>query len=170
MASGGKTCVGAWFNRNASRWFRKMAALRAAAEAYKSHSDLCLVWVDADCEFANPVDERVVASWFAGTAVFYHKSKRPVLEAGVVGYNLAAGAEPILRWMLECYDSGNYRGLVRWDDSYVLQKAIEKNPDVPVADLASFVGENAQVIPYGPVGPYIVHAKGRHGRVLGIMK
>lgn len=160
-------CPGHWFCKNASRWFRKIAALRHARAANPD----ALVWVDADCRFRRPVTARAARGWFRDqAAVFYHKSKRPVMEAGVIGYHLGRGAGRVLDWIEDCYWGGAYKALDRWDDSYVIQKALEKCRDVRAVDLATKVGPHATVIDFGPVGEYIFHDKGRHGRKLGIMK
>lgn len=162
-------CLGQWFNHHASRWFRKVAALAAVG---RSLGDQCpiLIWIDADCSFRRTVSAAVARSWFRDAAVFYHKNRRPVLEAGVVGYWLARGADRILRRVVDLYANGGYASLPRWDDSYVLQAAMAETPKIRTVDLASRKGPHAAVIPYGPLGPFITHDKGRHGRKLGIFK
>jgi hypothetical protein len=171
-------CAGAWFCKNASRWFRKVAALRLVGERLhdrrqagdRGGGDDVVVWVDADCRFHKAPTTLQVASWFeGGSAVFYLQSRRPVLEAGVVGYWLARGADKILGWMIDCYFSGRYRGMLRWDDSYVLQKALAKNPDVKRVDLAYRVGKHAAVVEHSVLKDFLRHDKGKHGRGLGIM-
>lgn len=174
-------CIGQWFCRNASRWFRKQAALQMAGD-YVGQTRLAKgkpaddaedvwIWVDADCRFERRIPSLVVRSWFVDqAALFYHRDKRDVLEAGVVGYWPSRGAHKLINWVFECFMSGRWHGLSRWDDCYALQKAMEKNPDVRCVDIACGVGDNAKVIDFGPVGPWIRHDKGRHGRKLNIMK
>jgi hypothetical protein len=168
-------CVGQWFCRNASRWFRKMAALDLAWELARAGTLAAdtLVWIDADCEFQQAVSVDRLWEWFQrGQAdVFYLRSTRPVLEGCVVGYRIDRSGAVCLDWMRQCYVSKSYRGLQRWDDCYVLQKALERCPDVPRVDLAHGVGEHAAVVPYSALAGFIVHDKGRHsrGRGRGIM-
>jgi hypothetical protein len=168
-------CIGHWFNRNASRWFRKFAAIRHILNsAYFGETPLAdrtLIWVDADCRFSRQVTAQTVAQWFPGrAAIFYHKHQRPVLEAGVVGYRLGQGARKVLDEVFRLYDTGRYRREKRWDDSYILQVAMKNVPQVTTIDLAVEVGEHAAVIPSSIVGTYLDHFKGKHGRGLGIMK
>lgn len=160
-------CVGYWFCRNASRWFRKVVALRFALQLKPEY----IVWVDADCRFLKQVRVEHVKSWFQQHDVFYFKSQRPVMETGIVGYDVRPGhrGRDVIRSVQLCYTSGDYRRLIRWDDSYVTQKAIAAT-GVRAVDLATRVGEHGAVIEYSPVGQYIMHDKGRHGRKLGIMK
>lgn len=177
-------CLGQWFNRNAARWFRKVAALAYALEYVveprragggpharrERHYD-CVVWLDSDCAFRTAVTEKVVKGWFRHTnACFYLKNKRAVLESGVLGYHLGNGAKPLLEKIFELYFSGRFRTLARWDDCYITQKAIAATAGrVKADDIAYGVGAHAAVVPHSPVGPYIQHFKGKHGRGLGLM-
>lgn len=167
-------CPGHWFCKNASRWFRKQASLRdALAQAREGSFKKAevIVWVDSDCRFVKKVTGGVLRNWFPDSAgVFYHRSKRPVLEAGVVGYFLNRGGARVINYVLDQFWTGNYRSYERWDDCMALQLAMAKLKDVKTADLATKVGEHAAVIDHSPVGKFIQHDKGRHGRKLGIMK
>lgn len=162
-------CIGYWFCRNASRWFRKVVALHKASELFGGGRDTVLIWIDSDCRFTDKVTKPVVQSWFPGrAAVFYHKFDRPVLEAGIVGYRLDAGARKVLDLFFEVYRS-DFRSYDRWDDSYVLQKVVFRlRTTVPSVDLATGKGANAAVIPFSPVGRYIEHRKGSHNARHGI--
>lgn len=170
-------CIGQWFNRNASRWFRKVPSLARAQELAEPGGPKepraydCLIWLDADCRFRTRVTEKVVKGWLKYTSgVFYLKNKRPVLEAGVVGYHLGNGGGRVLEALGRRYLEGTFRQDPRWDDSYQLQRAIGTLSNrVRCLDIAYGVGAHAAVVPYSPLGPYIEHAKGRHGRELRIM-
>lgn len=158
-------CIGHWFNRNAARWFRKIAALKAALARYPDRDTV--VWVDSDVVFRRPTTADHVAGWFHRTkACFYLKNKRPVLEAGVVGYKLPQ-AKPLLDALFARYESGRFRTDPRWDDCYQLQKALDE-AKVPAADLAYAVGPNAKVVESSAVGPFLAHGKGQH-RAAGVM-
>lgn len=160
-------CVGAWFNRNFSRWFRKIVTLRAALEL-RPRPDV-LIWIDADCRFVRRTTTPVISRWFGSmtTGIFYFKSARPVMEAGLVGYNMKVGLKG-LQAFIKRYDSGVFQKDPRWDDSFQLQRVIDSRV-VRAIDLARRVGERAEVVPHSIVAPYIEHSKGRHGRGLKIM-
>jgi hypothetical protein len=166
-------CPGYWFCKNASRWFRKVAAIQYAGAAYQLGSARAaydfLLWVDSDCLVKRRVTERVFKDWLGPrAAVFYCKATRSALEAGVVGYHFARGATRVLGTMVERYMNGAYRRDRRWDDCYQLQRAMDLTR-VASRDLATRVGDNSAVIPFSLIGPYIDHNKGRHGRGLGLM-
>lgn len=171
-------CVGYWFCRNASRWVRKLPALRAAVghvnRALGGTRDPAVIWLDADCVFQAKVTAQVAQTWFPGDAgVFYHRHKRAVLEAGVVGYRAARGGFDVLGKLWDRYFADAdpaFRHDPRWDDCYQLQQAMAAAPDVAAADLATGSGAHAAVIEFGPLKGYIGHDKGRHGRKLNIMK
>lgn len=154
-------CVGYWFCRNASRWFRKVAALRCALRFDPD----AIVWVDADCRFLKSVHARDLASWFGRADVLYFKNKRPVAETGIVGYRTSGTHKGglVIRRIIETYSTGEYRKLQRWDDSYVTQKAILSSA-VKAVDLAEKVGDNSRVIDHSVVGQFITHDKGHHNR------
>lgn len=183
-------CLAYWFNRNASRWFRKVASLRRARDLAVAEGHDLIVWVDADCVFTARVTVRVAEGWFrihtarhaqlqltagkapTGVGVFYHKSKRAVLESGVIGFNLHPHAHggAILDAVFEHYSTGRFRQDERWDDCFQFQRAISRAKHTTCVDLATAVGkEHADVVPHSPVGPFITHRKGLHSRGLGIM-
>jgi hypothetical protein len=90
------------------------------------------------------------------------------METGIVGYWLSNSGRKVLDALIARYTSGIFRKDPRWDDSYQTQMAVI-GTKVPAVDLAYKVGDFSQVIPFSPVGEYIEHFKGRHGRGLGIM-
>lgn len=161
-------CPGHWFNKNFSRWFRKIATMKQVVEDDPKVD--ALVWVDSDCTFTKQVSEKILFNaWFKlAYSCFYLKHKRPVMEAGVVGYWLPNSGRKLLDAVIGRYASGNFRKDPRWDDSYQIQMALA-DTKVPAVDLAYGVGEHSAVVPFSPIGPYITHDKGRHGRKLGIM-
>jgi len=159
-------CIGQWFNRNMSRWFRKVATMKAALELCPATETL--IWVDADCTFKQTVTELSVSRWFGDRGVFYFKNKRPVIEAGIVGYRLNVGGRTTIEHLIERYTSGLFKSDPRWDDSYQIQMAINSSK-VRAVDLARRVGENSKVIDHSTVGRFLAHDKGKHGRGLHIM-
>lgn len=163
-------CIGHWFVRNASRWFRKIAAQRAAVAIAELNNYDFLMWVDADCRFKKAVTTADVRGFFRNkSAAFCLKNKRPIMESGVLGFDLRREGQTIIRDVVECYRSGAFRKLKRWDDSAMYQWYFDR-AKVPVVDIATKVGDHAAVVPYSPLHPFLVHDKGKHGRGLGIMK
>lgn len=164
-------CVGAWFCRNASRWFRKMASI-AEALLLNQRDDVrpkynTLIWVDADCLFRRSITEKHLWEVFEDGKVdlAYMKNKRPVIEGSIVGYRInKPEVMDLIDWMGKTYVDGTYRGLQRWDDCYMLQKALEKHPHVRRADVAHSVGEHAAVVEHSAWARFLTHDKGRHSR------
>lgn len=162
-------CVGHWFNKNAFRWLRKVAAQKIALDRAKEKGFDTLIWLDSDCRFKQPVDDNIVAGWFKHTnAMFYLKNTRPILEAGVMGFDLTKGGDSIIEAVYDMYASGTYRKQKRWDDSAIYQWCVDR-AKCPVVDIANSVGAHAAVVPHSPLALFIEHDKGRHGRKMGIM-
>lgn len=162
-------CPAAWFCRNASRWVRKIVAWSLAVQAATAAGIPTVVWVDADCRFLRPIPEGGIEALFRGRACFYLKSKRPVLESGIVGFSLTAGAAEIVDRIRHRYATGAFRRDPRWDDSYALQYALGRLAPAKSIDLAVRVGEHAEVVSTSPLGEWLSHAKGAHSRIHGIM-
>jgi hypothetical protein len=164
-------CHWQWFNKNASRWFRKVVALDYASglEGFDT-----LVWVDCDCRFQADLTESEIQRWFQGKSVFYLKSPdRPVIESGVLGLRNTAGGRQFLHATVERYRSGAFRYDLRWDDAYQFQMTLETHPGIESIDLATSatgVKPYGHVLPNSPVGSYIAHRKGVHGSEMGLMK
>lgn len=161
-------CHWAWFNRICSRWFRKLPAIEVGMQGEYD----AVVWIDSDCFFRKQVTANDVMDLFSGQDVFYLKGPyRKVPECGVVGYNLQGRGREFFREFLDCYQSGIFRQLERWDDSYVFDY-VRQNGVVPFGsvDLASpRHGRNGHVVEHSRIGPWIGHDKGKHGRVMRIM-
>lgn len=170
-------CPGSWWQKQASRWFRKIAALQHVRERFDLDKPTrkydAVVWVDSDCVFRRRTVQANVAAWFGRTArasCFYVQSTRKAIEAGVVGYLFAGpGGNKLVENVVERYRSGRYRQSPRWDDSWQIQEALEETK-VRKRDLAYAVGEHAGVVGTSLLGPYLAHEKGLHGRTLGIMR
>ncbi|NIQ13915.1 MAG: hypothetical protein GTO02_05775 [Candidatus Dadabacteria bacterium] len=170
-------CPHTWFNRNTHRWFRKWATLRHALDMAKNVYNR-MIWIDADCRFISRLSEQAIdktvfrADTEKECDVAYLKHKRRVLEGGFVAYNIGCchirGIQ-LLEKIFKIYTSGEFRNYIRWDDCYVLQKAMR---GFRCHDLAKVVDQrnHEEVFSGSKIGHYIRHDKGRHGRVLGIMK
>lgn len=159
-------CVGHWFCKHASRWFRKVVAWSRAVEA--TPPSMRIVWIDADTRFSKLVTNKVVDEWFQGSDLFYLKGpQRSEWEAGVIGFSGAKGREVVTRTR-DLYLSQEYRKLCRWDDSYVVRRAAASIEGLKSVDLATRTIGHSDVVPHSKLGRYLAHMKGRHSRVLKI--
>ena len=154
-------CPGWWWNKNASRWFRKIVCLRYAMENYSFDE---IIWVDCDVRFLKKLMEETVHSWFKGKDVFFLQNLRRHPETGVVGYNMLGKGRDLIELIVDWYDSGRFREEPRWDDCWQLMTVLDNHPEISRIDLAYGVAARSQVIPTSPLRDYFIHAKGRHKR------
>lgn len=161
-------CHWAWFNRICSRWFRKLPAINAGIKlGYDA-----VVWLDSDCYFRSRMAAYDMNELFGGLDVFYVKGPfRSVPECGVVGYNVQAKGGEFFDAFLDCYTSGDFRQLERWDDSYVFDYVRQNGAShCGTRDIASAKeGRDGHVVQHSKIRRWIRHDKGKHGRVMGIM-
>ena len=152
-------CAWGWFNRNASRWFRKIASLHYA-QSLPGYD--ALVWLDSDCYFKRRLPSARIDAWFGEAAVFFHKSpNREVVESGVIGFRMNPGGRRFLRLTMDRYRSGRFRKHLRWDDGFQFQLTLNQHPEIPSVDLATHATKTF-VLPHSPAGAYIEHYKGIH--------
>lgn len=160
-------CHGAWFNHHASRWFRKIAALRHAMSLTGYES---VIWLDCDCVLTHPIPQSEIRRWFAGHAVFYLKSPdRRVLESGLLGIRCNAAGRTFLASTVEHFRSGAFRKNSRWDDGYQFQLTLRRHREIPAIDLAESAigGKHGHVVPCSPAGDFLQHHKGANAGPLG---
>lgn len=159
-------CAWGWFNKTASRWFRKIAALDYARglQGYDA-----LVWLDSDCRFVRTLPLEEVDCWFGEAAAFYLKSPdREVIESGVIGFRLNGAGRRLIQSVVDRYRSGDFRSDLRWDDGYQFQLCLH-HAGVPCVDLARRASAHGDVVAHSPVGRYLGHSKGIH-RLLRITR
>ena len=157
-------CVFQWFNKNASRWFRKIVSLDFALS--DTHCD-AIIWIDCDCQFLKKLPSTVFEKLFENTSVLYHKSlDRSVVETGVIGFKCDFGGRTLLERVINRFRSGEFRQDLRWDDGYQFQIVIDASKDVRSKDLGKRADPQehgmGHVLPSGPLGEYIRHLKGVH--------
>lgn len=164
-------CHFSWWNRNCSRWFRKVAAIKKAIETFPATK--YLIWLDSDVLFKQTIVEKFIRAVFENEkySTFYHQGKRRrVSECGIVGYNLAYGGKEFITKFTQYYTSGEFREWRRWDDSYVFDKTrIGLGAKFRHRDCAQFARQT-RVIDVGILNKHFAHLKGTHGEKLGIMK
>lgn len=157
-----------WWNKNASRWFRKIVSLEVAM----TESPDVIVWLDLDCRFSKEkLPAELWSSLFREHSVLFHKSPdREVIESGVIAFRMDTYGIRTLNAVIETYRSGAFRTEDRWDDGYIFQRVIERFPEVPARDLATSSSTLGFVLPSSLLGPYLDHYKGVHGPVLRLMR
>lgn len=170
-----KGCHHGWFNRNASRWFRKIATLYHALDYAKEQEFTHLLWLDCDCVFKQRVTTSFITeAVFEDADIVYMQSKRPVMEAGFVGYKLSPATHEFFMKWFGLYQSGNFRQLERWDDCYtfnhIMKNLLAFEVKLKMNDIAWNMSGHSDVMPHSRIGDHITHNKGKHGRQLGIMK
>lgn len=156
-------CVFHWFNKNASRWFRKIVSLDFALRHVTCDA---IVWVDCDCIFTNRLPASLFGRLFEDASVLYHKSPdRAVVESGVIAFRCDEGGRALLAAVIDRFRTGAFRRNVRWDDGYQFQVVIGETRYVASKDLgtrAPGVDGMGHVLPSSPLGEYIRHFKGAH--------
>ncbi len=157
-----KRCPGWWWNKNASRWFRKIVCLRHAMENYSADA---LIWIDCDVSFVGRrLKTDTVREWFHEKDVFFLQNRRRHPETGIVGYNMRGKGRQMIELLVEWYDSGKFHQEHRWDDCWQLMTVLGHHPEISRIDLAYGVASRGQVIPTSPLRQYFTHTKGRHKR------
>lgn len=162
-----KGCYFTWWNRNFSRWLRKISAIRQAF-AYNESELLSfdyLLWVDSDCVFRR--DFRPENIFVHDASIIYMKGRfREAIESGIIGFkNNVTGSEAFKK-VAQCYSTGEFRKFKRWDDGYIFTKILL---EYPTLDLVRPNYKKPDVANASLFNKFIQHNKGTHGRGLGIM-
>lgn len=161
-------CHNTLWNRNAYRWFHKVAALKTYIDGLNSsNTPDYLVWLDCDCFFKQTLPNQFIADLCADYDICYLKgTKREAIESGILifsmdHYNNKWGTDIIQSWF-NWYKLKWFLKEHRWDDGYILTKIVSdglyKTKDL-VAKKA--LGRPADDC---PLTPYIGHNKGTHVR------
>ena len=160
----GGTCTRklSYFNKNTSKWMRKVAAIRHAAQTFTFD---ILIWIDIDSKLKRPIDDEIIKKSFANANVFYHQGyvrdyiRGTGIETGIVGFYGKPGKRVLDEWFRQ-YESGEFRKLERWDDGYVFREVM-RNSEVQHADMAGF-SLGFEPMKSSPWHAYIEHLKGKH--------
>jgi hypothetical protein len=175
-----KGCHYSWWNRNASRWFRKIACLNYIINGPQKKLFLNkythLIWIDSDCVFtrATPKVEILPKAFNSGEAdIFYMLGKkRWVIETGIFGIKLNSAGQHFINKIIEAYVTKEFRKWRRWDDGYVfdkVRKQLESSQQLKGFDVSQHSNNN-DVADESVLSRFITHFKGRHGRIMNIMK
>lgn len=164
-------CYWQWMNRNASRWFRKVAALVHVIDLPNRPN--FVLWVDADSTFVKPVTGDLLRRQLGTAGVFYFKGHRPAVESGLLCFNINKMGALAIDTIRRRYVSKEYRRDERWDDGFQWGRVFRGlNAERPgyAKDLVhptELKGVTNHVIPETLMGQYITHDKGRHSRGAG---
>ena len=157
-------CIQDWMRRNASRWFRKVASWRYAAE---QDADI-IFWIDSDCIWKKQLPQKELLRYFAGTAVFYFRAHRPAPDTGLLGFDLRKGGREFIDEVCRYYTSKDYRKFDRYDDGYIVGVVIN-DKIVATHDVIPKKQSTNHVIPLTSIAQYVDHDKGRNGTQLNVM-
>jgi len=159
-------CHWHWMNRNASRFFRKVASLRRAAELADELGTPWLVWLDSDCYFVQSLPLSYLNDKLRDVALFHFRGHREATESGIVGYHLERGGRRFIEALCERYTSREYLKYHRWDDGFhfadLVDKGIVKSRDL--AHPSKWRKKTEDVIPTTDIREYLAHEKGRNGQ------
>jgi hypothetical protein len=161
-------CHWQWMNRNASRFFRKVAAFRLAA---KQATQRYLVWLDSDCVIHKPLTDERLAAELRGDGFLYCRGHRPAVESGVLVFDLEQGGNQVIKALMRRYVSA-FRSDERWDDGFQIARLIDLKLVRQTRDLVhptKYRGKTNNVIPTTWLAEFVTHRKGTHGTGLGLM-
>ena len=152
------------WNYRASRWFRKVVALKYALKKY-GHLYDAIVWIDADCYFIKPLSNKFVLGLFQDTGCFYHMgryriTKKTGIETGFVGFHKDKEGYSLLQEFVNKFKKKRFKKYSRWDDGYVFKMLIDEKKGVfKTNDIAKHSGK-LKVMIDSPIYPYVRHDKG----------
>jgi len=168
------------FNRQASRFFRKIVSIDYAIKTYGKKYQY-VVWVDADAYFIKTIPIKLFDIIFGDNHVFFHlgpKRERAGLgiESGIFGFRKGNGYRYFKR-VANRFRDGSFRQYPKWDDGFVFRKVWEEEVEanktrqlsevIKFRDVVSHLVKSSrnEVTPYGPFKDHIVHEKGKHKKM-----
>ena len=170
-----RRCPNLGFNRRASLWFRKIAAMHRALDISREKGYERIVFIDSDVVFKKSISDEFLDKVFTNAGLFFHlgthrKRIGTGIESGFIGFSNENKGFDFLQIVIDSFTSGDYRKYDRWDDGYVFRKIWEEHPEIPSKDV---VGPHAlkpfsHVVRYGIFAKYLEHDKGSHTRRYGI--
>ncbi len=153
-----------YWRKRAWNWFRKAVSLRYAMRMIEPKR--FMVWVDCDVEWK----KNITADWLDDLCghgqygiVHLKGKKRTHTETGIVVYNMQYSSTPrFLQAVFDCYESGEFRDLERWDDCWIFDTIRETFMRPMFRDVAP--DTKTRVVEDSPLGEYLWHKKGFHTR------
>lgn len=168
------------FNRQASRFFRKIVSIDHAISVYGKKYQY-VVWVDADAYFIKTIPDKLISIIFGDYHVCFHlgpKRERAGLgiESGIFGFRKGNGYRYFNR-VANRFRDGSFRKYPKWDDGFVFRKVWEEEVEanktrkstavIKFRDVVAHLVNSSrnEVTPYGPFKDHIVHEKGKHKKM-----
>lgn len=166
-----KGCSFQYMNRNASRFFRKVASLYLASSSPVYENVRYLLWVDADVVFKKALPLAVIQEKLDGAALFYFRGHRPGVESGVLAFDLERGGRDFLFKMWQQYWRRKYLNYERWDDGFQWGVLLDKGlgPGRDQVHPTRYRNKTNNVMPTCWIHEYLEHRKGEHSSQLGLM-
>jgi hypothetical protein len=160
-----------YWNKKASLWFRKIAALHYAVSMYSTEYD-AIIWIDCDCFIKKTIPTIIFDNIFNNFDVFYHQghyrnNKDFGFETSFIGFKNGNGYK-VINIVSNIYKTQEYLKLKRWDDGYVFKVIIEnliKFNNIKAIDMINnnnVNGKNLDAINKGLFDQYLFHNKGVH--------
>lgn len=164
-------CPHSEWNRRASKWFRKIVALKVAL----SYNPEKILFLDSDVYFIKHLPDRIVNSIFREDGFIYHYGKyrqriKTGIESGVIGFSREGGGFDFLNKVIVCFESGRFLNYPRWDDGYVFKMMLDETPKNKLGrhDLVLRERRSSHVVNLGLFRHYLVHNKGWHTKKYGV--
>ena len=179
-------CNSGW-NRRWFGWFQKVIAQHHAI--VEEDYDDYIIFLDSDCRLLKGLSRKFLRETTQGKAVSFFKGMRPAIESGVIIVDCASQfSKQFYSHFMSLFTTKQFRKFNRWDDGYVLTRAIygeggfgngvpaSMNHTQNLCDIAeglrapkSWTNSNGyetggQIISQTDWNKYIEHAKGTHGR------
>lgn len=158
-----------YWNKKASLWFRKVAALHYAINHYPEYDNI--VWIDCDCIFKQKLPENLINTLLKNHDIFYHQgayrnSKNFGFETGFIGFKKGNGTN-VINLVSNFYINKKYIALNRWDDGYIFKviiQELEKKKKLKTIDLvdSNKPGKRLEAINKGLFCDFLLHNKGLH--------
>jgi len=160
-------CAHSEWNRRASQWFRKIAALNYALTLNPEK----IVFLDCDVMFLRNLPIKLWQGIFANFGIIYHQGKYRQrtgngVESGIIGFSQKGGGFEFLERVINYFNVGAFKQQKRWDDSYAFRLVLEKTPKHKMLrrDLVTIGRRTSHVVNLGLLKDYLRHDKGWHLR------
>ena len=153
------------FNFQASRWFRKLAALEIAHNKYGNNYEY-IIWIDSDCLFINnfnydcfinPLKDNIIGYFYGPKRL----QRNHGIETGLVLFHKSA--YNILNLWYSLLNNKQFTKITRWDDGFLF-KYLLYDSDIEKDKFLDFAENYFQLNPmeYGPYVNLVKHMKGIH--------
>lgn len=154
------------YNFQASRWFKKLAALEIAYTKFKDDYEY-IIWIDSDCLFLNKFNYDILINPLKNNTIGYfygplRAHKNHGIETGLVFFHKKSFF--IINKWYSLLINKKFIEVERWDDGYLLKYLLIDNKIKDTILSIDFAKDLAKLNPmdYGPYTNIIKHMKGIH--------